>query len=113
MEAQRAAFEAAVAQGRVGDFSRLGRGLLESARGAYASGPQYQSILSRVQEVVGGAIAGNDNAAGVVASLDNGFAASISIQQQMLEEMAALRGEIVTLRQDNARLNNRIEALIA
>ncbi|GAB4373847.1 MAG: hypothetical protein Kow00114_36040 [Kiloniellaceae bacterium] len=112
VEAQRAAFEAAAASGNVADLSRLGRGLLESARGAYASGPQYQEILARVQSVVGGYVAGNDNGS-VAATLNEGFGQSITLYQQMLAELAAMRQELTALRQDNARLTSQLEAIAA
>ena len=113
VEAQRAAFEAAAAQGNVGEITRLGRGLLDSARGAYASGPLYQDILGRVQQVVGGHVAGNDNMGAVANTLNEGFGQSITLYHQMLEELSAMRQELTALRQDNARLSSHLEALRA
>jgi hypothetical protein len=113
VEAQRAAFEAAAAQGNVGEITRLGRGLLDSARGAYASGPLYQDILGRVQQVVGGHVAGNDNMGAVANTLNEGFGQSITLYHQMLEELSAMRIELTALRQDNARLSSQLEAKFA
>jgi hypothetical protein len=87
LEGRRASFLAAVAQGQTGRFEELGRGLLESSRGFYASGAGFQADLALVRSAVADALGGNAFVAPIVAAVnDNG-----ALLGRVLDELSNLR----------------------
>ncbi|MGF1628300.1 MAG: phage tail length tape measure family protein [Kiloniellaceae bacterium] len=112
VEAQRAAFEAAVASGNIGEIERLGRGLLTTSRGAFASGALYQQDLARVQQVVGSYIAGNDTSA-MTATMNEGFGGLLVQGAQSGATLEAILEVQIAQQREISRLTSLLEARAA
>ena len=103
LEGERANFQALAHQARAGDQTALskitgsGQSYLAASRAFNASGPGYQSDLASVQDVIGGLLAGNDNAdvVGAIATMDQNVS---GILTQVLDELAAQRADNLSLK---------------
>lgn len=111
LEGTRASFLAASAEGDRARIEEMGRALLTSSRGAYASGAGFQSDLDLVRNIVGPLVQGADNA--VVAAINAAGGESVRLQSILINEVAGLRAETAEQRGEIARLNAMLQRLLA
>jgi hypothetical protein len=116
LEGLRASFLAAAAQGDLGRIETLGRDLVTASRQAFASAAPFQSDLDLVRDVVGDALGAPDlsaQLAAIAAAIDGAGGEQIRELARIYHRLGDIANENVELREEIARLNARLQRLLA